>query len=69
MKEPVSLGPVNTGSLLNSSEGLSMTGMLTLVTTICTGDYPESVQQYAILGMGIAAGLYALARGLSKKDA
>ena len=46
-----------------------MTGMLSLVTTICTGDYPESVQQYAILGMGIAAGLYALARGLSKKDA
>ena len=46
-----------------------MTGMLTLVTTITTGDYPESVQQYAILGMGIAAGLYALARGLSKKDA
>ena len=69
MKEPVSLGPVNTGSLLNSSEGLSMTGMLTLVTTICTGDYPESVQQYAILGMGIAAGLYALARGMSKKNA
>ena len=69
MKEPVSLGPVNTGSLLNSSEGLSITGMLTLVTTICTGDYPESVQQYPILGMGIAAGLYALARGLSKKDA
>ena len=46
-----------------------MTGMLTLVTTICTGDYQESVQQYAILGMGIAAGLYALARGLSKKNA
>ena len=43
--------------------------MLTLTTTICTGDYPESVQQYAILGMGIAAGLYALARGMSKKNA
>ena len=69
MKEPLSLGPVNTGSLLNSSEGLSLTGMLTLTTTICTGDYPESVQQYAILGMGIAAGLYALARGMSKKNA
>mgnify|MGYP003655473595 FL=1 len=69
MKEPLSLGPVSTGSLLSSSEGLSMTGMLTLVTTICTGDYPEAVQQYAILGLGIASGLYALARGLSKKNA
>ena len=69
MKEPLSVGPVNTGALLSSSEGLSMTGVLTLCTTICTGDYPESVQQYAILGLGIAAGLYALARGLSKKNA
>lgn len=66
---PLSVGPVSTGSLLSSSEGLTLTGMLTLVTAICTGDYPEAVQSYAILGLGISVGLYSLARGMAKKDA
>ncbi len=66
-KTSLSLGPVDTGSLLSSSEGLSMTGMLTLVTTICTGDFDPALQRWAIMALGIAAGFYALSRGIAKR--
>ena len=68
-KAPLSLGPINTGSLLSSSEGLTLTGMLTLVTTICTGDYDPGMQKWAILALGVATGCYAISRGMAKKNA
>ena len=68
-KNPLSLGPINTGSLLSSSEGLTLTGMLTLVTTVCTGDYDPALQKWAILALGIATGCYAISRGMAKKNA
>ena len=66
-KTSLSLGPIDTGSLLNSSEGLSLTGMLTLVTTICTGDSDPTLQKWAIMALGVAIGLYAVSRGIAKK--
>ena len=68
-KTSLSLGPVSTGSLLNSSEGLTLTGMLTLVTTICTGNYSPEMQKWAIMALGIATGCYAISRGMAKKNA
>ena len=67
-KPSLSLGPVDTGSLLKSSEGLTLTGMLTLVTTICTGDYSPDMQKWAILALGIATGCYAISRGMAKSN-
>lgn len=66
-KTSLSLGPVDTGSLLNSSEGLSMAGVLALVTTLCTGDYDPVLQRWAIMALGVATGLYAVSRGLAKR--
>jgi len=70
MDKPLSLGPVTgTSSMLTTSEGLTLTGMLGLVTTICTGDYDPSLQKWAILALGIATGCYAISRGMAKKNA
>jgi len=66
-KEPLTIGPISTGSLLTSSEGLALAGMLTLVTTICTGSYPMQLQMAAIVSMGVAMGAYAVARGMVKR--
>ena len=65
-KTSLALGPIDTGSLLNSSEGLSLAGMLTLVTTICTGDSDPALQKWAITALGLAIGLYAVSRGMAK---
>ena len=68
MDKPLSLGPVTgTSSLLRTSEGLTLAGMLTLVTTICTGNYDPAMQKWAILALGIATGCYAISRGMAKR--
>jgi len=66
-KAPLEFGPISTGSILTSSEGLVLTGMLTLVTSICTGDFPVQLQMVAIASMGVALGAYAIARGVAKR--
>ena len=68
--KPLSVGPLNTGSLLRSSEGVTLSGMLALVTTMCTGqDADPEVAKWAILGLGIAVGCYAISRGMAKRSA
>ena len=70
MDKPLSLGPVTgTSSLFRTSEGLTLTGMLTLVTTLCCGDYDPAMQKWAIMALGIATGCYAISRGMAKKNA
>jgi hypothetical protein len=68
MKEPLSFGPVNTGSLLSSSEGLGYSGLLALCTTTITSGDPE-LSKWAFLALGIATGCYAISRGIAKKNA
>jgi hypothetical protein len=58
-----------TGSLLNSSEGLSTTGLMGLVSTVVMGDYSDDVKKAAIIGLCIAVAAYGISRGLAKKDA
>ena len=58
-----------TGSLLNSSEGLSTTGLMGLVSTVVMGDYSDAVKKAAIIGLCIAVAAYGISRGLAKKDA
>jgi|TARA_A100000172_G_scaffold6178_1_gene3540 hypothetical protein len=65
MKEPLSVGPVSTGSLLSSSEGLSQTGLLGICTTVIMGDDPE-LAKWALIALGFGSGCYAIARALSK---
>ena len=68
MDKPLALGPVTgTSSMLTTSEGLTLTGLLGLVTTICTGDYDPGMQKWAILALGIATGCYAISRGMAKR--
>lgn len=68
MDKPLSLGPVTgTSSLFRTSEGLTLGGLLALVTTICTGDYDPGMQKWAILALGIATGCYAISRGMAKR--
>ena len=55
--------------MLTTSEGLTLTGLLGLVTTICTGDYDPGMQKWAILALGIATGGYAISRGMAKANA
>ena len=70
MEKPSSLqvGPVSSGSLLNSSEGLGYSGLLALCTTTISGGDPE-LSKWAFLSLGIATGCYAISRGLAKKNA
>ena len=58
-----------TGSLLNSSEGLTTSGLMGLVSMVLMGDYSENVQMAAIIAAAIGTGLYGLSRGAAKKDA
>jgi len=58
-----------TGSLLNSSEGLSTTGLMGLVSTVVMGDYSDDVKKAAIIGLCIAVAAYGISRGMAKKDA
>ena len=58
-----------TGSLLNSSEGLSTTGLMGLVSTVVMGDYSDDVKMASIIGLCVAVAAYGISRGMSKKDA
>jgi len=58
-----------TGSLLNSSEGLTTSGLMGLVSMVLMGNYSESVQMAAIIAAALGTGLYGLSRGMAKKDA
>ena len=58
-----------TGSLLNSSEGLSTTGLMGLVSTVVLGDYSDDVKMAAIIGLCVAVAAYGISRGLAKKNA
>ena len=57
-----------TGSLLNSSEGLSTTGLMGLVSTVVMGDYDPQVQMASIIGLCVAVAAYGVSRGMAKKD-
>lgn len=65
--KPLSIGPVSSGSLLKSSEGVSLAGMLTLVTTIVTGNFDPKLQTASMFALGIAMAGYAISRGLAKR--
>lgn len=69
MKEPLSLGPVSTGSLLSSSEGLSQTGLMSMVTMVLVGDYSDTVMMAALIAGAVGSGLYAISRSMSKSSA
>lgn len=69
MKEPLSLGPVNTGSLLSSSEGISQTGLMSMVTMVLMGDYSDTVMMAALIAGAVGSGLYAISRSMSKSAA
>jgi len=58
-----------TGSLLNSSEGLTTSSLMGLVSMVLMGDYSDNVMMAAIIAGALGTGLYGLSRGMSKKDA
>ena len=60
---------ISTGSLLNSSEGLSTTGLMGLVSTVMLGDSSDQVKMASIIALAIAIAAYGISRGLAKKDA
>ena len=66
---PLSVGPVSTGSLLSSSEGLLTTTLTGIAGTVISGNYDPSVQMAAVLGLAVAVAAYCVSRGLAKKDA
>ena len=58
-----------TGSLLISSEGLSTTGLMGLVSTVMMGDGSDQVKMASIIALAIAVAAYGISRGMAKKDA
>ena len=58
-----------TGSLLNSSEGLTTSGLMGLVSTVMMGDSSDQVKMASIIAMAIAVAAYGISRGMAKKDA
>lgn len=58
-----------TGSLLNSSEGLTTTGLMGLVSTVMLGDASDQVKMASIIALAVAIAAYGISRGLCKKDA
>jgi len=59
-----------TGSLLNSSEGLTTTGLMGLVSTVMmSGDSSDQVKMASIIALAIAVAAYGVSRGMAKKDA
>ena len=61
--------PFQTGSLLNSSEGLTTTGLMGLVSTVMMGEASDQVKMASIIALAIAVAAYGVSRGISKKDA
>ena len=64
--KPISVGPLNTGSLLNSSEGILTTCLTGLAGTVISGDYDPTVQAAAVIGLAVAIAAYAVSRGRAK---
>ena len=59
-----------TGSLLNSSEGLTTTGLMGLVSTVMmSADSSDQVKMASIIALAVAIAAYGISRGLAKKDA
>ena len=58
-----------TGALLNSSEGLSTTGLMGLVSTVMMGESSDQVKMASIIALAIAVAAYGISRGMAKKDA
>ena len=58
-----------TGSLLNSSEGLTTTGLMGLVSTVMMGEASDQVKMASIIALAIAVAAYGGSRGISKKAA
>ena len=58
-----------TGSLLNSSEGLTTSGLMGLVSTVMLGDASDQVKTASIIALAVAVAAYGISRGLAKKDA
>ena len=59
-----------TGSLLNSSEGLTTTGLMGLVSTVMmSADSSDHVKMASIIALAIAVAAYGISRGLAKKNA
>lgn len=58
----------STGSLTNTSEGISQTGLMALVTMVLVGDYSDSVMMAALLAGALGSGLYAISRSIAKKS-
>jgi len=56
------------GSLTNTSEGISQTGLMGLVSMVLLGDYSDTVMMAALVAGAVGSGLYAISRGLSKKS-
>ena len=57
-----------TGSLLISSEGLSTTGLMGLVSTVMMGESSDQVKMASIIALAIAVAAYGISRGMAKKD-
>lgn len=66
---PMEKPTFQTGSLLNSSEGLTTSSLMGLVSMVLMGDYSDNVMMAAIIAGALGTGLYGLSRGMSKKDA
>ena len=58
---------VSTGSLLNSSEGLTTTGLMGLATTIMMGQSSDQVKMATMVAVAIAVAAYGISRGMAKK--
>lgn len=55
------------GSLTNTSEGISQTGLMGLVSMVLMGDYSDTVMMAALIAGAVGSGLYAISRSMSKK--
>lgn len=66
---PMEKPTFQTGSLLNSSEGLTTSSLMGLVSMVLMGDYSDNVMMAAIIAGALGTGFYGLSRGMSKKDA
>jgi hypothetical protein len=59
----------STGSLTNTSEGVSQVGLLGLCSYVLMGDFSDSVKMAALIAVAVGSGLYAISRGMSKAKA
>jgi hypothetical protein len=57
------------GSLTSTSEGVSQTGLLGLCGWVLMGDFSDSIKTAALIAAAVGSGLYAISRGMAKKNA